>query len=327
MNLKTLSILQEKNEYKNWKELGPKLNPKIVNYIGNSPVYEFFDTYNEHFESNPSSIGITVQPVESYVPYHIHDYIEMIIPLLGECTVFTRNKEIEVSQNNILLMGNRTAHRVKEIHSDSIIINITLKKSAFSLNEINFLQHKGSTPISTLLFSLLADEDSKQESYSLFKTNHDNKILNIIYDIIEEYFEPDLQSTQIIRLEILTLFSRLLRVASKSNIDSQKSINVLSLLLYIEKNYNHVTLKKMAKQFHFNQNYLSSYLKKHTGYTFINLVQLQRINVAAEYLTYTNMPIEQISLKIGYENPSYFYRIFKRKIGLSPYEYRKKYRK
>src|SRR5699024_2000543 len=205
--------------------------------------------------------------------------------------------------------------------------NITLKKSAFSLNEINFLQHEVSSPVSTLLFSLLADESSKQESYSLFKTNHDEKIVNIIYDIIEEYYEPDLQSTQIIRFEILTLFSRLLRVASKSNIDKKKSIDVLSLLLYIEKNYNNVTLEKMAKQFHFNQNYLSSFLKKHTGYTFINLVQLQRINVAAEYLTYTNMPIEQISLKIGYENSSYFYRIFKQKLGLSPQKYREKSRK
>lgn len=327
MSLKILNILREKNKYKNWEELGPKFDPKIIDYIGESPVYEFFNTYNESFELNPNSIGISVQPIESYIPYHVHDYIEMVIPLLGECTVFTQNKEIEVAQNNILLVGNRTAHRVETIRSNSIIINITLKKSAFSLNEINFLQNEVSSPVSTLLFSLLADESSKQESYSLFETNHDEKIVNIIYDIIEEYYEPDLQSTQIIRFEILTLFSRLLRVASKSNIDKKKSIDVLSLLLYIEKNYNNVTLEKMAKQFHFNQNYLSSFLKKHTGYTFINLVQLQRINVAAEYLTYTNMPIEQISLKIGYENSSYFYRIFKQKLGLSPQKYREKSRK
>ena len=81
----------------------------------------------------------------------------------------------------------------------------------------------------------------------------------------------------------------------------------------------------MAQKFGFNPNYLSNYLKKQTGKSFIELVHLQRINVAANYLTYTNAPIEQIALKIGYENPSYFYKIFKKIIKVLPSEYRNRY--
>ncbi|MBA1394934.1 helix-turn-helix domain-containing protein, partial [Lactobacillus sp. XV13L] len=99
--------------------------------------------------------------------------------------------------------------------------------------------------------------------------------------------------------------------------------NVLSFLLYIEKHYANISLKTMGKHFGFNPNYLSNYLKKQTGMSFIQLVHLQRINVAAEYLTYSKVPIEQISLKVGYENPSYFYKIFKQNLHISPTDYRK----
>lgn len=69
------------------------------------------------------------------------------------------------------------------------------------------------------------------------------------------------------------------------------------MLLYIEEHYADITLEKMADYFGFNPNYLSSYLKKNTGMTFIKLVHLQRVNVAAEYLQYTKAPIEQISVR------------------------------
>lgn len=98
-------------------------------------------------------------------------------------------------------------------------------------------------------------------------------------------------------------------------------------MLYIEKNYKLITLDKMAAYFGFNANYLSAYLKKRTGYTFIKLVHIQRINVAAEYLTFSNAPIDNISTEVGYENPSYFYKVFKKYIGCSPSDYRKKYQK
>ena len=106
---------------------------------------------------------------------------------------------------------------------------------------------------------------------------------------------------------------------------TKKHQNVLMpMLLYIEEHFVDITLEKMAEHFGFNPNYLSSYLKKNTGLTFIKLVHLQRVNVAAEYLQYTKASIEQISLKVGYENPSYFYKMFRKVLGVSPKEYRLK---
>lgn len=331
MNPKVLELLRQNNAPRDWEKIGPEMRPREASRIGKEPVYEFFYTLDDSLEVNPHSIAISVQPVMSFIPFHIHNYVEMIIPLLGECRVSTKNETISVGQNDIIVIGNRTVHRVEPISESAIVVNITLKGSAFTLNDFDFMHRAGSSQnISAMLFSLLSNEDSGESSYSLFQINHEPKIIDTLYDIIYEYYHPDAQTNQIIRFEMLTLFSRLIRVASEQNMkiktNEKTSTNLLSLLLYIEKNYVDITLEEMACHFGFNSNYLSAYLKKKTGHTFIKLVQLQRINVAADYLVNTNAPIEKIALKIGYENPSYFYKVFRKSLGISPTEYREKNR-
>lgn len=330
MEEKILAILQEKNQPRNWDKLGPEMKPKRAGIMKNEPVFEFFHTLDDSLEVNPQSIAISVQPVQSFIPFHVHDYVEIIVPIAGECTVITKNDELRSKQNDLIIIGNHTIHRVEPIEEESIVINLTLKDTAFNLNDYHFMyEDRVTKKVSSLLFSLLSNETQGENIYRLFRTNQDTKIHLLVEDIIQEYYYPDTQSNQIIRLELLTLFGRLIRSAANEQAvvagEDDASVNLLSLLLYIEKNYAQITLEEMAQHFGFNPNYLSSYLKKHTGLSFIKLVHLQRVNVAAEYLTYTNAPIEQIAIKVGYENPSYFYKMFRKNLKILPTEYRDKY--
>ncbi|HCM84735.1 MULTISPECIES: AraC family transcriptional regulator [Enterococcus] len=330
MEEKILAILQEKNQPRNWDKLGPEMKPKRAGIMKNEPVFEFFHTLDDSLEVNPQSIAISVQPVQSFIPFHVHDYVEIIVPIAGECTVITKNDELRLKQNDLIIIGNHTIHRVEPIEEESIVINLTLKDTAFNLNDYHFMyEDRVTKKVSSLLFSLLSNETQGENIYRLFRTNQDTKIHLLVEDIIQEYYYPDTQSNQIIRLELLTLFGRLIRSAANEQAvvagEDDASVNLLSLLLYIEKNYAQITLEEMAQHFGFNPNYLSSYLKKHTGLSFIKLVHLQRVNVAAEYLTYTNAPIEQIAIKVGYENPSYFYKMFRKNLKILPTEYRDKY--
>ncbi|WP_239255690.1 AraC family transcriptional regulator [Listeria ilorinensis] len=331
MNPEILELLHTYSQPRNWQTISQSFHVKVAGYVGKEPVYEFFDTLTDNLALNNQSISVSVQPVSSHIPYHIHDYVEIIIPLLGHCTVVTKKETLTVKQDELLVIGNRTIHTVEPISPSTIVVNIALKNTAFSLNDLNFMLRGGnSQSIATFLFSLLSNEAELEGRYSLFKTNHDPKIVSTVYDIIKEYYFPDIQTNHIIRFEILTLFSRLVRIAYHTQLEivdtEQSKTDLLMLLLYIEKNYAEITLEEMAHYFGFNPNYLSSYLKRQTGRTFIKLVHLQRINAAAEFLVNTNVPIEQIALKVGYENPSYFYKVFRRNLGLSPAEYREQYR-
>ena len=335
MNTEILELLHQNNKSRNWEEIEDKLKPLIVKKIDGEPVYQFYETLKDNnLEKNKQLISISTQPIESFVPFHIHNYVEIMVVLLGKCVVETPNEMIPMKQDEIIIMGTQTIHKVQKIDSGTIVMNIALKKAAFSLSDLDFLTHnKDTQSVSSIMFSLLSSNNSGG-TFNLFHTNHDKQVVDTIYDIISEYYQPDNYSNPIIRLEILELILRLVRIASKSSVlqiqkkrQNNNEIDLLTLLLYIEKNYETITLEKMAKYFGFNANYLSSYLKKKTGYTFVKLVQIQRINVAAEYLAFTNAPIEDIALKVGYENPSYFYKIFRKYIGESPTDYRNQHQK
>ena len=335
MNTEILELLHQNNKSRNWEEIEDKLKPLIVKKIDGEPVYQFYETLKDNnLEKNKQLISISTQPIESFVPFHIHNYVEIMVVLLGKCVVETPNEMIPMKQDEIIIMGTQTIHKVQKIDSGTIVMNIALKKAAFSLSDLDFLTHNKDThSVSSIMFSLLSSNNSGV-AVNLFHTNHDKQVVDTIYDIISEYYQPDNYSNPIIRLEILELILRLVRIASKSSVlqiqkkrQNNNEIDLLTLLLYIEKNYETITLEKMAKYFGFNANYLSSYLKKKTGYTFVKLVQIQRINVAAEYLAFTNAPIEDIALKVGYENPSYFYKIFRKYIGGSPTDYRNQHQK
>lgn len=333
MDTQILKLLRQHNKEQNWEKIKYKLKPVIAKRVNGEPVYEFFETLEDtSLKQNRQLISISTQPVNSFIPYHVHNYVEIMIVLAGTCIVKTENEALVMKQDEIIIVGRGTIHTVEKIDKGTIVVNIALKKAAFSLNDLDFLTHnQAAHSVSSIMFSLLSNNQSNG-AFNLFHTHHDKHIISTVNDIISEYYHPDHQSNQIIRFEILELFLRLIRIASHASIlqvqkreQGNYQIDLLTLLLYIEKNYKQITLDQMAKHFGFNPNYLSGYLKKKTGYTFIKLVHIQRMNIAAEYLAFTNAAVEDIAAEVGYDNPSYFYKIFKKYIGLSPKAYRIKH--
>jgi transcriptional regulator GlxA family with amidase domain len=66
--------------------------------------------------------------------------------------------------------------------------------------------------------------------------------------------------------------------------------------------------------------------KAATGVTLIDYVQNLRLEEAKRLLETTNRPVEEISAAVGYENSSFFGRLFKRRCGLTPAAYRKMFK-
>lgn len=95
---------------------------------------------------------------------------------------------------------------------------------------------------------------------------------------------------------------------------------------YIEKNYNQsLTLESLAKLFHFHPSYLSSYFSKHTKLGVNEYLHQVRITHAKELLKNDRLSVSSISEKVGYSDPSYFTKVFKKIVGISPRIYRKRF--
>ncbi len=81
------------------------------------------------------------------------------------------------------------------------------------------------------------------------------------------------------------------------------------------------TVNQMASQLNLSPKYLSDLLKQETGKTALELIHLHIISEAKNMLVAGEQSISEIAFKLGFENPPYFSRLFRKQVGMSPKEF------
>jgi len=93
---------------------------------------------------------------------------------------------------------------------------------------------------------------------------------------------------------------------------------------YIRRNFAQpLSLSQLAGLSHLSASYLSSVFKKETGASISDFITDCRIARAKELLNSTLEPIASVSEAVGYQDEKYFSRVFSRRVGVRPSEYRK----
>ena len=99
------------------------------------------------------------------------------------------------------------------------------------------------------------------------------------------------------------------------------------ILQYIQQNSRTVRLSTLAKEFHYNETYLSRMLQNYAHQSFTEIVRDIRMNRAVEYLTNSSLRVHEIAGLVGYSSVDHFSRAFKALYGVSPQGYRRQHRK
>jgi len=82
------------------------------------------------------------------------------------------------------------------------------------------------------------------------------------------------------------------------------------------------TVAYFADELHLSPNYFGDLIKKETGKTALEYIQLHLIDLAKERIFDTAKSLSEISYELGFKYPQHFTRFFKQKVGVSPNEYR-----
>ncbi len=182
----------------------------------------------------------------------------------------------------------------KEYYQSKLLNESDIKiKIAYSLNKIHGKLEKS--------------YENKKEDMGDF-----NDVLNTIKDsyTLDEIMEGV--------LKYCLRISEVVKTASTDNV-------VKRMLLFMEKNYEKdLKLESLSKVFNYNSAYLGKIFKKNTGDSFNNTLDIIRINNAKRLLSETELKVYQVSEQVGYSNIDYFYSKFKKYVGVSPKEFKKR---
>ncbi len=126
----------------------------------------------------------------------------------------------------------------------------------------------------------------------------------------------------IIKASIHALVVAVNKLPQIENDTSHKDDRLISMINYIQGNYQDVTLESMAAQFHLSAPYISKYIKDKSGKTFGEHVTAVRMKRAKTLLKNGNMTVENVSYAVGYPNAEHFNRIFKKTFQMTPLQYR-----
>jgi two-component system response regulator YesN len=107
--------------------------------------------------------------------------------------------------------------------------------------------------------------------------------------------------------------------------EKQSSSSVERAKAYIAEKFNKdISLDDVSKEVDISPYYFSKLFKEETGENFIEYLTAVRINKAKQLIAGSDMSMKEICTEVGYSDPNYFSRIFKKNVGVTPTEYKDK---
>ncbi|UNK16152.1 response regulator [Paenibacillus sp. N3/727] len=112
----------------------------------------------------------------------------------------------------------------------------------------------------------------------------------------------------------------------QNNVVEQEDFKMLvieQIHRFVEHNLSaDVSLTSIADEVHFNPSYLSRYYKQMTGRNLQEYIQSTKLKVAIQLMEDKSLKLNEIAMQVGFDSHSYFTTFFKKKMGVSPLEYR-----
>lgn len=244
--------------------------------------------------------GIIDNIVSNPEPVTIPHYI-MYVVTSGQAAITIHNTDLVLNEGSIYFITSKTKHTIKGLTN---------------YNDINIIYFHFDMNVNT------------EHSTNQFEIPIHIKDINgsILYEKISSYFEFYNSQTRYPDTDINSRFYDILAECVKFTSDYHQGHPNLSdsIITFLTE---HATVplntKDMEKRFFLTYKYMGTVFKKKTGYTILGYHTKLRMESAARMLENTFYSIDEISGQLGYSDPLYFSRVFKKHHGISPQAYRK----
>lgn len=252
---------------------------------------------------------------------HFHNEYEIFYILEGERLFFFNNRNYLASKGDLILVDTNLIHMTKSVTEEDQ-----------GHNRIILYIGKGKLQELSEKFPALGLVRFFQDNYGVYHLNKDQQYLFMqMYEHLQTEFSKKHRNYKYaIELEILSYFLKLVRDISHKNQETpqfgseSKYRTAYAVADYLSENCQEtISLEDLSSHFYLSKYYICRVFKEVTGYTISEYINIHRIKKAKRYLEETDMSISSIAHALGYESITYFEKMFKTYMTISPLKYRK----
>ena len=255
----------------------------------------------------------------SNLPVHWHKEFEITLVQKGSCTYQIDLQTYEIKEGDILLLPPEMLHGTGEEPKEEFITD----SFVFCLD---MLESQRTDSCTTKFFAPLTKGTLRFPVY-LPAADSMALLLGKSFEKIRKTFLEKPSGYELeIKSELFHLFFLLYRQVPYQRSDQEHTeiTDKLKVVLqFIQDHYQKgITVQELADLCHFSEYHFMRFFKRHMNMTSIEYLNQYRLEMASRQLAETNLSVTSIALESGFNNISYFNRVFKRKFGVTPMEYR-----
>lgn len=266
---------------------------------------------------------IQVRPHTRFVhfPKHTHNYIEMIYMCAGSTHHVINGNDVILKAGELLFLSQKAVQEIYPAAEDDIAVNLIILPEFFDYSLKMIGEEKNL--LRDFVVDCLCGKDEAC-GYMHFKVADVLPIQNLLENLIWTIWNKQPNKRSIHQATMGLLFLQLMNHMDRMETDSENRNQklIIEVLGYIEEHYRDGELSELAKVLNYDLYWLSKEIKRLTGRNYTELLQEKRLTQAAYLLEHTGMSVLDIGLSVGYDNISYFHRIFQKKYGMTPRTYR-----
>lgn len=264
---------------------------------------------------------ITMRPHTRFVhfPEHTHDYTEMVYMCKGSSTHIINGTTVVINEGDTLIMNPNAVQEILPASEDDIAVNFIILPEFFR-RALTILSDD-ETPLKRFIIDCIGKKDGPLK-FLHFKTGGVLPVQNLFENLIYTFINDLPNSAKAIETTVSLLLLQFVSGSSPLAQTGNPTDLVIQVLEYIEENYKDGSLSQIAEILHYDFFWLSREIKRKTGKTYTELVQEKRLSQTAYLLLNTGLNVDEIASSVGYNNLSYFYRLFEERFGISPKKFR-----
>lgn len=256
-----------------------------------------------------------------HFPLHRHNYVEVLYVCEGTLTNIIDGKQVIVRKGELLFLNQFTHHEILAAGRSDIAINFMVLPEFF---DVAYSMAGNNNVLADFLVNVLR-RDNQQGEYLHFKVSEVLQIQNLLENMIYSLVTGKGDQNRINQTTMGLIFLYLLESVQYAEMrlpNQYENMITMTTLDYIEQQYKTATLTELCEKLHLPMHMLSKMIRKNTGFNFKELLQRKRLNKAVELMCETDLPIGDIIAAVGYENGSYFHRVFKERYHTTPRAFR-----